>query len=88
MKTITISEEEYLQLQRTIQELEEKLRLFQDKDFIQKLNVAYELFVHEKNRPFTQNSPSASLKRGSAKEIIRYMADDFNAPLEDFKDYM
>ncbi len=25
---------------------------------------------------------------GSAKGMIAYMADDFDAPLEDFKDYM
>ncbi len=25
---------------------------------------------------------------GSAKGIITYMADDFDAPLDDFKDYM
>jgi antitoxin (DNA-binding transcriptional repressor) of toxin-antitoxin stability system len=25
---------------------------------------------------------------GSAKDVILYMADDFDAPLEDFKDYM
>jgi hypothetical protein len=29
-----------------------------------------------------------SLKRGSAKNIITFMADDFNAPLADFEDYM
>ena len=27
-------------------------------------------------------------KRGSAKNDILYMAPDFDAPLEDFKDYM
>jgi hypothetical protein len=31
---------------------------------------------------------SLSLKRGSAKNIITYIADDFTAPLDDFKDYM
>jgi prevent-host-death family protein len=25
---------------------------------------------------------------GSAKDVILYIADDFDAPLEDFKDYM
>ena len=29
-----------------------------------------------------------SLKRGSAKNIITFIADDFTSPLEDFKDYM
>jgi hypothetical protein len=31
---------------------------------------------------------TASLKRGSAKKMITFIADDFCDPLEDFKDYM
>jgi len=31
---------------------------------------------------------TVSLKRGSAKKMITYIADDFCEPLEDFKDYM
>ncbi len=27
-------------------------------------------------------------KAGTMKGLVLYMADDFNAPLEDFKDYM
>ena len=33
-------------------------------------------------------SSSVSIKRGSAKGLIGYVPDDFNEPLEDFKDYM
>jgi hypothetical protein len=33
-----------------------------------------------------ENTPS--LKRGSAKKMITFIADDFCEPLEDFKDYM
>jgi hypothetical protein len=29
-----------------------------------------------------------SLKRGSAKKMIPFIADDFCQPLDDFKDYM
>jgi hypothetical protein len=32
--------------------------------------------------------PHVSLKRGSAKDMITYIAEDFDAPLDDFKDYM
>jgi hypothetical protein len=28
------------------------------------------------------------LKRGAGKHLIGFIADDFNEPLEDFKDYM
>lgn len=36
------------------------------------------LVEHDKPRP----------QFGSAKDVIVYMADDFNAPLEDFAEYM
>ena len=29
-----------------------------------------------------------SLKRGSAKNIVTYIAEDFDEPLEDFQEYM
>ena len=32
--------------------------------------------------------PPLSLKRGSAQHMIIYIAEDFDAPLDDFKDYM
>lgn len=35
-----------------------------------------------------KSKPALGLKRGSGVGIITYMADDFTAPLEDFKDYM
>lgn len=35
----------------------------------------------------SESSP-VSIKRGSAKGLIGYVPDDFNEPLEDFKDYM
>jgi hypothetical protein len=31
---------------------------------------------------------AVSLKRGSAKKMITYIADDFCEPLDEFKDYM
>jgi hypothetical protein len=36
----------------------------------------------------SEDIPVVSIKRGSAKHLITFIADDFNAPLEDFKDYM
>lgn len=39
--------------------------------------------------PFlSDGSPRLSLTRGAGKHFIAYIADDFDAPLEDFKDYM
>ncbi len=35
-----------------------------------------------------EDIPAVSIKRGSAKHLITFIADDFNAPIEDFKDYM
>lgn len=38
---------------------------------------------HEKN-----GDTKKPLQRGSMKGLVLYMADDFDAPLEDFEDYM
>lgn len=32
--------------------------------------------------------PRLPNKRGAGKEVITYVSDDFDAPLDDFKDYM
>jgi hypothetical protein len=88
MKMITIPELEYLQLQQTISVLQQQLSLFQDKDFISKLNMAYQLFLMQKTMPLQDATLKVSIKRGGAKQFIPYIADDFTAPLQDFQDYM
>jgi hypothetical protein len=35
-----------------------------------------------------KKGPPISLKRGSAKNIVTYIAEDFDEPLEDFQEYM
>lgn len=35
-----------------------------------------------------QSTPAKCRRAGSAKHIPHWMSDDFDAPLEDFKDYM
>ncbi len=34
-----------------------------------------------------EQQPRTSRRAGTLKGTVRYMADDFDAPLEDFKDY-
>ncbi|WP_375561501.1 hypothetical protein ACE193_02785 [Bernardetia sp. OM2101] len=87
MKNITIPEEEYLALKQTISELQEKISLLKDEEFIKKLQRSYQLFVSTENQT-DKKIPHLSIKRGSGKNVIRNMSDDFDAPLEDFKDYM
>ena len=87
LKTVTIPESEYLNLQIQINELQQKIALLQDNEFLSKLNSAYRFFINVTNLPETNNQ-SVSIKRGSAKQIITYIADDFTAPLQDFHDYM
>ena len=41
------------------------------------------LLKHEKN-----GGEKKPLQRGSMKGLVLYIADDFDAPLEDFEDYM
>ncbi len=86
MKTVTIAESEYLKMRLMIEALQHQLALVQDKDFMQKLHVAYHFFFPAGST--TNALHPVSLKRGSGKNIIAYIADDFTAPLDDFKDYM
>ncbi len=61
---------------------------------IQQATDGEEVIILRDSAPVAKIVPlpkSAEKKRGgfgSGKEDILYMADDFNAPLEDFKDYM
>ncbi len=87
IKTVTIPESEYINLQFKINELQQKIALLQDNEFLSKLNSAYHFFINFANLPET-NKESVSIKRGSAKQIITYIADDFTAPLQDFQDYI
>jgi len=45
MKTITISEKEYNNMQKNILELKKNLELLQDSEFIKKLEIAYRYFL-------------------------------------------
>jgi hypothetical protein len=76
MKTITISEDEYLQLCQTIEHSQQQLNLLQK-----------QLRVPRILPSLGQSSEPVSLRRGSAKTIITYLADDFTAPLQDFEDH-
>jgi hypothetical protein len=49
--------------------------------------IAFLLNKQEK-REVTQQSKPPVRKAGSMKGLITYIADDFDAPLEDFKEYM
>ena len=89
MKTISLSEVEYFALQQKIDDLEKKVALLQDEQFIQKLFWAYQVFIMPKS--FNYNDlpiQKVSIKRGSGKNLITYIADDFTATLDDFKEYM
>jgi antitoxin (DNA-binding transcriptional repressor) of toxin-antitoxin stability system len=52
-----------------------------------------ELVITQDEKPIARLVPEQALPLqprvpGSAKDMIAYMADDFDAPLEDFKEYM
>ena len=55
------------------------------------LNLALEgqeIVITQDNQPVAKISPiKKPLKRGSAKGMV-WMSDDFDAPLEDFQEYM
>jgi prevent-host-death family protein len=62
-------------------------------DLIAKAVPGQEIVITQDDKPvarlIAENTPLMQPRvPGSAKGMIAYMADDFDAPLEDFKDYM
>jgi hypothetical protein len=53
-------------------------------DLLQELQLVVENFITKKEIPTILKER----KFGTMKGLITYMADDFDEPLEDFKDYM
>lgn len=86
MKMITIPEDDYLLIQRTIKDLKNQAEQMQYFDFAEKLSLTYHLVLKKKANA-GEKTNKISLKRGAGKDIITYMAEDFDAPLEDFKEY-
>ncbi len=86
MKTLAISEDEYLQIQQNIRELKKQAEMTQDSDFIKRISSIYESVCERQG--FTGNkTEKIPLKRGSGQGIITYIAEDFDDPLDDFREY-
>ena len=85
MKTITIPSREYLQMQQTVDQLQQQLQWLQDQ---LKSHLIYQRVSQPLTIPPSHSKPPVSIKRGSATAIITYFAEDFTAPLPDFQDYM
>ena len=72
----------------TIQEFQAQLP-----DLIRRLTPGDELVITDNNEPvatLARTKPKVQwhCKAGSAKDSIHWMAPDFDAPLEDFREYM
>ena len=71
----------------TIEEAQAKLS-----DLIHRLQPDEELVITENNQPVARliaTAPSRPKRKlGTLKGTVLYMAPDFDAPLEDFKEYM
>lgn len=73
----------------SIKEAEEKLS-----ELIHTLKPGDEVIITEKNVPVARLVPAVSQPQrhprrpGTLRGTVLYMAPDFDAPLEDFKDYM
>jgi prevent-host-death family protein len=61
-------------------------------ELIQKLKAGDEIIITEKNVPVARllsvAPPPAQRKLGSLRGTVKYIAPDFDAPLDEFKDYM
>ena len=60
------------------------------KELIGKLAPGEELVITDNERPVAKlvAARPAERKLGTMKGTVRYMAPDFDAPLDDFKEYM
>jgi prevent-host-death family protein len=63
-------------------------------ELIAKVLAGDEIVITQDEKPIARLVPEKSTVvmqprvPGSAKDMIAYMADDFDAPLDDFKEYM
>jgi len=60
---------------------EDLIKLIQQLPVSEKEKVKRELNFQDKKK-------SVARKAGFMKGLVKYMADDFDGPIEDFKDYM
>jgi len=70
----------------TIQEAKSKLS-----DLIRQLKPGDEVVITENNQPVARLIPATAQpqrKLGTLKGTVTYMATDFDAPLDEFKEYM
>jgi prevent-host-death family protein len=71
----------------SIQEAEAKLS-----ELIHQLKPGDEVVITENNQPVARllpaSSPPAQRKLGSLRGTVKHMAPDFDAPLDEFKEYM
>ena len=70
----------------TIQEAQSKLS-----DLIQQLKPGDEIVITENNRPVARliaASAPPQRKLGTLKGTVTYMAGDFDAPLDEFREYL
>jgi prevent-host-death family protein len=69
----------------TVEEAQARL-----KELIEKLAPGEEVVITENEQPVAKlvAAPPAERKLGTLKGTVLYMAPDFDAPLEEFKEYM
>lgn len=82
MATLSSIEIENQALKAEINKLKTQLSLLQDQEFLGKLNLAYSAFGVA--APNEASAEAIAWAPGAAKHMVSFIADDFDAPLEDF----
>jgi antitoxin (DNA-binding transcriptional repressor) of toxin-antitoxin stability system len=83
--TRRVSEEKVMSASITVEEAQAHL-----KEIISQLAPGDEVIITEHQQPIAKlvAARPAERKLGTMRGTVRYMAPDFDAPLEDFKEYM
>jgi hypothetical protein len=88
METIVIPKYEYLSMKQQIAELQRKVNLLQDVTFMNKLKFFVDFFYKDNVKTNINSSlEPLPFKFGVARGLID-ISDDFNAPLDEFNDYI
>ncbi len=88
METIAIPKYEYLSMQQKITDLQDKVKYLQDEVFMSKLKSFVDLFYNDYTTTSTFDDVNPIPFQFGAAKGMMHISDDFNAPIDEFNEYL